>query len=300
MAPPMNGICLLALIGGHMALKGDPSLCAMTVPTHGHTAHLLDGKIVAMGGFRQGAGGRGDTRTVDTRPLGPGKWTTLPSLTVGKSFFGSAVICGTIYAVGGNIECWNPGMGAWKVVCTDARLPTSHFAVAVQGTSLYVLGREFLRFDTATRKLSRLEPYPGMKADDHFEVFAAIGDSLHVVGGLDGDSFDVRKSHWRWTSGTWTRLPDTPTGLFAKFAVTHVDQHDLYVLSGLGSYRFSARTGTWEKRASMPLTLAMAASFEHGGWLFVLGGLNERRTNTGMAYHLKEDRWIAAWVESGR
>lgn len=160
------------------------------------------------------------------------------------------------------------------------------------GRSLYILGREFSCFDTKSQKLTTLPAYPSMKPADHFEVMATVGDSIHVVGGLDGESYEIRRSHWRWNGGKWHREDDAPDGVLAKTSVVEVVDGKLYVLSGMGSFRYSPKTRSWTRLAKMPILVTMGASVQVGDWIIVVGGLSDARVIPTLAYSVRADRWV--------
>lgn len=211
----------------------------------------------------------------------------------GKSFFGSAVVGRSIYAIGRKIERLAPGAQKWETVFQDPNLPSSHFAVAALGNRIFIIGREIDVFDTRTCKVERIAGYPGMKPDDHFEIAAGIGNELHVIGGLDGDSFQPRAVHYVWKDSQWKRLPDAPSSLFAKFSVVETIGPRLYIFSSRGSLCYDSSSRKWSRLTDMPQDLAMPAAVTYDGWIHVLGGLPVDGKRMLHAYHVRDNRWVS-------
>jgi hypothetical protein len=279
------------LLLGVAALLGQPQSVTLPASRHGHRAHLLGDKILVIGGYVGGGAGDPAQREALLYDFTTGRWTKQPSLHADKAVCASVVINGTVYAIGGLIERFVPGRRSWEVVSRDPSLPKSHFGAAAIDQRIYIVGREIQVFDTASRKLSTMQAYPGMKPGDHFEIVASLRGALHVIGGLDGDSFEPRKTHFVYRKGKWSRLPDAPAPLFGKFAVVETVGNVLYFLSAEGSYRYDSRSRTWKALARMPVSVALAASIYRKGRIYVLGGVSSNDEKATLAYAIETDRW---------
>lgn len=257
---------------------------------HGHAVLPLEKGWLVCGGFlaepRLEDRGSHDAFWCDRQTL---EWCELPRMNVGKAFFGAAVVGGQAYVVGGNIERFNPAAKRWEIVCRDSALPTSHFSAASIDSQLLIVAHRLFLFDTQTGTLTDRDLWPTRGPGDHFHVVAALGGELHVIGGLDGETFDSQREHWVWNGTQWRRLPDAPAALFAKFAVVQVVENRLYVLSADGSYFFEA--GHWKTLARMPKAICMPGSLVNSGKIYVIGGLSTDPSLSRFVYDITNDRW---------
>jgi hypothetical protein len=278
---------------------GAPDLEPEALPDrrHGHRMHDVKAGLIVFGGFGEGSPGdeRG-TRATFAFDSGRRAWRRLPDMHAGKAFFSSAVVDDAIWAIGTDIERFDPVLERWEIVCRDERLPGSHFAAAAVGRAIYVVGAEVLVFDVGTRTLARIDPWPGRRSSgsfhDHFHVVAVLDDTLHVIGGLDGNAFQPMNVHWVMRGGVWSRLPDAPQALFAKFAVVQVVGHTLYFFTSGSGLSYDGRRAVWTTVAGMPSMLVMPASFARGGWIHVLGGMPVEDGPTRLSYEIATDRWV--------
>jgi hypothetical protein len=257
-------------------------------PRHGHRVHRIGDQVFVLGGFSP----KGSSTDVSSFSLKRKRWSKLPSMQVGKGFFGSALIGDTIYAVGKAIERYRLGDPTWKVIRRDPSIPASHLSAAAIGKHLYILGPQFLQFDTSSGKLKKLAPYPGFNAKDHFQVFFAAGETLHVIGGITGQTFEPTANHWTWRSGKWSRRPNAPKPLNTKFAVVAQANGNLLCLSHPYSFALNLKTLRWRPRSPMPMELAMASSVELNHKLHILGGLNPAAPARNLVYDIKRNRWV--------
>jgi hypothetical protein len=224
-------------------------------------------------------------------------------MNVGRSFFGSALAEGAVWAIGPGIERWDAAAGKWEVVSSDERIPRSHLAAASDGRTIWIigLGKDVLAFDARTRSLRAIDAWPGYEKGDHFHVVVALGGVLHVIGGLAGKDLRAETAHWVLKDGAWSRLPDAPRGIFAKFAAIQAVDRSVFVFESSAAegdgdsagWKFDAGSGAWTKLPVMPSELALPASFVRNGWIHVLGGMPVRKESpTRLAYEIAADRWI--------
>ncbi|XP_049315417.1 kelch-like protein 17 isoform X2 [Bactrocera dorsalis] len=127
------------------------NLPAMKQARLSHCVVELDGKIYAIGGFR-------DLSSVERYTTSDG-WEFVNSLNVGRSHAGAVTLNGKIYIMGGykdceqlkSVECYNPDSNTWTT-CADMTKYHRSLGVAAQKGHIYVLGREeqytlFERYD---------------------------------------------------------------------------------------------------------------------------------------------------------
>lgn len=286
-------IALLAI-----ALLGLPQRPAALEPgRHGHRMHLFEGKLFVFGGFpHAGDRERGmlETWVLD---LVSGKWRAGPNLNKPMAFHGSAVARGSIYAVSGQIERLDLGRKAWTVEASAGSVPDTHFAAAALGRKIYTIGgfpREkgsFRSFDTSTREVKLEAGMPGFKPGDHFHVLMALDGKLHVFGGLCGDQFEPMATHQVFDGRKWRTALALPRSLWAKFAVQQVVGHRAFIFDEQGGLVYDARANTWKTAAKLPRQLVMPASYEAGGFIYVLGGDIERTRSRVLRYDIERDVW---------
>jgi hypothetical protein len=140
-------------------------------------------------------------------------------------------------------------------------------------------------------KIVEHAPWPDRNSGDHFQIVAALDDTLHVIGGLDGETFDPSQKHWTWRDGNWSRQRDAPETMFAKLSVVQTIENRLYVLGPDHSLVFDAEINEWRRLAPMPETLVMPGSYVQNGVIHVLGGLATQVKRPRMCYDPQNDRW---------
>ena len=287
----------------------------LTLPhdRHGHRAHVITDHLVVFGGF--GASARGDRGTRETwiRDRSSGTWRRAADLVVPKSFGASAVVNGTPYALGDDIERYDVEADRWEVVAAVGSVQKSHFAAAAVGSRIYAVGgypvdRGGVRvFDTQTRRVTEVPPPPGFGPGDHFHFVANLGERLHVIGGLDGDEFTPKREHWVLLDGAWRAATPPPDALWAKFAIHAVAGDRLFVFTGIGPQRgdalgprrglcYDPHADRWSELAAAPAALVMAATVVIDDRIHVLGGarLDEAPVTIPRVFDIATGRWTEA------
>jgi hypothetical protein len=278
-----------AYVGVH-AQEGQSGSIRLRSGRHGHVVLPVEDGWLLCGGFaaesRNEDRGSHDAFWCDSKTH---RWRELPPMNVGKAFFGAAVVEGRAYVVGGNIERFDPVEERWEVVCSEPALPTSHFSAACIDSKLLIVSHRLFVFDTKTGKLASRDLWPTRRRGDHFHIVAALDGELHVIGGLDGETFDPRREHWVWNGTQWKQLADAPVAMFAKFSVVQVVERRLYVMSNDASYAYDA--GQWTALARMPTTICMPGSIVASGKFQLVGGLTSDRSSPRLTYDIASDRW---------
>ena len=274
----------------------------MPAPRHGHRVEAIEGGLLAFGGFGDpGLPDRGARETWWLAP-GAGSWQRRADLGRGRAFFSSAVVDGSVYAVGDGVERYDVAADRWIEVVPPGALPVSHFAAAALGRTIFVLGGfpadcgglHAVDLDVAGHAATvRDQPSPpGFKPSDHFHVVQALGGRLHVIGGLDVESFEPRREHWILGAGGFEAQAPPPSGIWAKFTVQAVVGDELYLFGDSGSWRFEAATGRWARRAAPGRTLVMAPSVAIDGTIWVVGGMEVGSDRSPLlAYDVAADAW---------
>ena len=136
------------------------------------------------------------------------RWRSAAPLPVARNHFGTAVLNGQVYAIGGqhgrdettgnlrDVHVYNPANNRWRAA---ARLPApvSHFhpSTAVADGKILIAGGvtngrtpldDVLQYDPATNRWSASDPLP---APRKAPVMAVLGGSVYVVAGSPGDNF---------------------------------------------------------------------------------------------------------------
>lgn len=267
---------------------------------HGHRVEPLDGGLLSFGGF-------GDARAADRESrqtwwLAPGatQWTRRADLRREMAFSGSAVIAGVVYAIGADVERYDAKADVWVEVTPPGKLPRSHFGAAALEGKLFVLGgygaaeSGLWVVDVKDGAVHAEPPPPSFTKDDHFHLVHALRGELHVIGGLDGEKFEVQREHWVRSASGWRALPAPPDGLWAKFSAHTVVGETLYVFGENGGWRFDAAEGAWRELAKSGSTLAMPATAVWDGKLWILGGMDIARDDARIleAFDLRAQRWL--------
>jgi len=273
---------------------------ALARERHGHRIEPLDGGLLCFGGF--GDPHAEDRESRQTWWLAPGatEWKRRADLRRQRAFFGSAVIAGVVYAIGADIERYDAKADAWVEVTPPGKLPRSHFGAAALEGKLFVLGgygaaeAALWVVDVKDGAVRAEPPPPGFAKGDHFHLVHALRGELHVIGGLDGETFRVQREHWVRGAEGWRALPAPPEGLWAKFSAHTVVGESLYVFGENGGWRFDAAEGAWRELAQSGSMLAMPATAVHDDKLWILGGMEVGRNDARVlrAFDLRGQRWL--------
>lgn len=307
---PPHLALLAACSAGPLAPPTDPSLQPPAPPPdpaplpgirHGHRIEPIDGGWLAFGGFARSSSANDDdrgSRQTWFLPTGTDTWQRRADLHTGRAFAGSAVVRGAAFAIGDGVERYDPQTDRWTVIAPAGSLPRSHFGAAALGDRIFVLGgfpatgTGMWIVDADTGHVEGTPPPPTFRAGDHFHLLCAIAGDLHVLGGLDGESFTPRCEHWVRGGEGWQAMPAPPAGLWTKFAACAVSGNRLYVFGDAGGLCYEAVERTWTRRCPMPLALAMPCAVAAGDAVWVLGGLAvDGPRDVLLCYDANADRW---------
>jgi N-acetylneuraminic acid mutarotase len=154
------------------------------------------------------------------------QWRPAAAIPVARNHFGTAVVDGRIYAIGGqhgrdetgnnlrDVHVYNPANNRWHAA---ARLPApmSHFhpSTAVVDGKILIAGgvtngrtplADVLQYDPATNRWSASDPLP---APRKAPVMIVLGGSVYVVAGSPGDNFPQATT---WHRAIVTAAPASP------------------------------------------------------------------------------------------
>ena len=262
---------MISLLIAATLQTGQPLWIDLPQARHGHRSHVVNGKLYVFGGFERHVNPQ--TNSTIASDLRSGRWEALAPMAKSKAFFASAVVENVIYAIGSSvIEKYEPTANRWRLVNEGEILPGSHCEAVAVNNKIFILGKEFLSFDTKSNLVSKLTGYPGMKPGDHFELVGNLRSRVHVVGGLDGDTFDARSTHFVFDGKAWSQEPDAPFPMFGKFAASVVHEGKMYCLTPDGSAVYDPGSKTWKRLVKMPETVAMPTAVVRNGWIVLIGG----------------------------
>lgn len=273
---------------------------ALPAARHGHRAHLLDdNKVIVFGGFSSGSltedRGSRETWIFD---ITSGAWRAGPNLNYELAFAPSAIINNSIIAIGESIERYDAIRGVWETLATPGLTPRSHFNATALGNRIFTIGGfpaergRFMGFDITTKKQIEVPNVPGFEPGDHFHVMAAIGNSIHVVGGVSASVVEGKKKHWVFENNQWREAAPPPVQVWAKFGAHQAVGTKLYIFSSRDGHAYDSTIDRWSPVAPIPIEVCMPACFVAGRFIYVLGGLSEPRTNDIFIYDTQKDEWI--------
>jgi hypothetical protein len=272
---------------------------ALPVARHGHRIERIDGGLLAFGGFVQDSPDQ-DRGSRETWFLADGgtRWQRRADLNLGRAFFGSAVISGSVFAIGGGVERYDARADRWTTVIPDGALPQSHFAAAACDGRLWVLGgfpgtgTGMWEVDVQSASVTQVAPPPSFRPGDHFHFLCTLRSELHAIGGLDGERFEPRREHQVLRQGQWQPLPELPAGMWAKFAAQALHDGKLYLFGDFGGFCFDPEPCTWTAKSPMPFPLVMPAAVTLGDRIWIIGGMTTDRARVVLLeYDVREDRF---------
>lgn len=276
-----------------------PELVALPTPRHGHRIERLRAGWLSFGGFGDASQPDRETRQTWWLANGAKTWERRADMHTGRAFFGSACVGDVVYAVGEGLERYEPAADRWVELLPAGELPRSHFSAAAIGRTIFVLGgyggrgADLIAIDLDGSKLRRLAAPPGFAEGDHFQIVQAIAGRLHVIGGLDGKTFEPRREHWVLGAEGWQAQAEPPPGLWAKFAVQAVVGEKLYLFGPFGGFCFDAGASTWTPRAKPEGLIVMPQTVPLDGRLWVVGGEVDGGPREPLlrCYDIAEDTW---------
>jgi N-acetylneuraminic acid mutarotase len=277
---------------------------------------VRDGRIIVIGGRARPTGIESSRDVTEYDPV-TNQWSALAPLPQGRVAPIAAPIGDRVIVAAGGQSSALPDTrvtwigqfeSAWEPM-DSMPVPLGEVAGGIVGDRLFLIGhdgRETLALDPGTGRWDPLSRHPIRIMIGHHHAAEVLGDSLYIIGGLDGGDGEVQifdPAQGRWFFGP--RMP------FAAGSVASaVIGGRLYVAGGIvgdTTTRLAARldpaTGQWRSIAAMPRGRNHAASGTDGSRFYVFGG---RGPGSGDAnevangfddvqiYDPATDRWTAS------
>jgi N-acetylneuraminic acid mutarotase/glucose/arabinose dehydrogenase len=242
----------------------------------------------------------GDDKVTALAPQPTGCWATKQPLPVQRLDAGGAALDGKVYVVAGKtttahqstVHVYDPASDAWSTVANLPGPAVENPAVVAHQGKLYVFGggtgafsgavTNAAVFDPGTGQWTTLAPMPVARGGPGA---AAIGDSIYVVGGLEGTGASLSSmSVYDITTGTWSagaamaNRRDNPGvaalgGKLYAFGGRTRNADGTTVDGTLDTVEmFDPSTGTWSARASMPTGRRTPVVATLDGRALVIGG----------------------------
>lgn len=251
----------------------------------------------------------GISATSNTFDITETSWTSKASMPTARYAFGTGVVNGILYAVGGfngccltTLEAYDPVANTWTA---KASMPTERyiFATGVVNGVLYAVAGQ----NNSSPTLTTVEAYD--PASDAWTTKAslpvgtgsngpaagAVNGILYVVGGFNNGVYLGTVQAYDPTANTWTTKSSMPTA--RAYLSVSVVNGVLYAIGGrtsgpvdLGTVEaYDPLTNTWSTKTSMPTPRAGLRTGVVGGLIYAVA--SDAVTNTVEAYDPAANTW---------
>jgi N-acetylneuraminic acid mutarotase len=239
-------------------------------------------------------------------------WNEIAPMNVPRTLFGSAVLDGKIYAIGGRstaalgsitrtVEVYDPSTDTWSFRADFPGSGDGTRACVVDGT-LYAFGlraEEVYAYDPGNDSWIQKAAMPG---DDRWSPSIAVLDGkIYLMGGLTetGGSFLTIANVlvYDTAADTWsekTRM-QVPSAAHEAEVVDGIIY--LFGIGDLPVYAYDSATEAWSQQADMPIDRLRPATVTVDGLVYVLGGEPceaPECLDVVQTYDPQTDRWASA------
>lgn len=283
-----------ALISAHARAAGQPvawaALPDMPTARIYAGAAALGGRVYVLGGCVVQSGAVMALGAVESYGPDGNAWRSHAPMPTPRSSFGTAVVDGRIFVVGGTatdtrqalgvVEVYDPRTDSWQA---RAPMPTprSQVAVVFAAGKIYAIGgnagheRAFEVYDPA-RDIWTAQP--PLAAPRRNAGAVAIADRVYVFGGVtpDGSTLVDTLDEFDPATGRWSRHAAAPTAR-TDFALVAVGSRIVAIggfnkgpISRVEEYDTDARV--WSAAADLPKPLQFPAAAVLDGIVHVAGG----------------------------
>jgi hypothetical protein len=296
---PLGPLALAACLPLEHAEPGFEPIAAPQV-RHGHRVERIAAGLLMFGGFIRGRSDEAHGQSCYLLVPGDHQWHRCADMLRSRSFFSSVVIDDAVYAIGTDVERYDPARDRWTAITGADLLPDSHFAATAVGRRIFVLGGYPLErsgafwVDIDTGEVRAAESPPGFLPGDHFHFLATLEGQVHVAGGLDGESFQTQPEHWVLHGSAWKPQTPPPDGLWAKFGGSVVHGQAWFLFGDFGGFRYSSRDG-WAPLTGWRDLIAMPALALVGNQIWSFDGLSSGAASGPrlQCYEIATDVWTA-------
>ena len=249
-------------------------------------------------------------------------WSEIAPMNVPRTLFGSAVLDGKIFAVGGRstaalgsitqtVEVYDPSANTWSFRADFPGSGDGVRACVVDGT-LYAFGyraEEVYAYDPDNDSWIQKAAMP---ADRAFPSVAVLEGKIYIMGGLsEGDgSFPSHADVFVYdvAADTWSEKAAMPTvstthdaevvdGIIYLFGIDSVAGGGIRVDEGAPVYAYDPVNDAWSQKTDMPIDRLKLATVMVDGLIYVLGGEpceTPDCLDVVQTYDPQTDRWAAA------
>jgi N-acetylneuraminic acid mutarotase len=222
-------------------------------------------------------------------------WTIKADMPTARMFFGTCVVEGKIYAIGGQspagtfstVEEYDPVTDTWA---TKAEMPTARcgLSTSVVDGKIYAIGGVTYWDQTGRAPLATVEQYDPStdtwtkKADiptaRSWLSTSVVGGKIYAIGGSQA-GFNVLSTVQEYdpVSDTWkskARMPTARDGLS-----TSVVDGKIYAIGGYGGYfaveQYDPVTDIWTRKTSIPTGRCDLRTSVLDGKIYAIGGIKE-------------------------
>ena len=115
----------------------------MPTSRHGHSAVVVDGKVLVLGGY-----GPSPLATVEEYDPSTDGWRKRADMPAPRGFFGAATAKGFVFAIAGRmrgeppVERYDPRSDTWKRLRTMPSQSRNRFSIAAVEGLIYIVGGE--------------------------------------------------------------------------------------------------------------------------------------------------------------
>lgn len=129
-----------------------------------------------------------------------------------------------------------------------------------------------------------------------YAAAAVIGNSIHVMGGYNGNTYVNRHQVYNTLLNSWTTATDLPQA--RSGCGTAIVDGKIFLIGGFNEVALSTTqmydptAGTWSDKASMPTARTDFAIAPLSNGIFVVGGWNDSVLNVNEFYSPELDSWF--------
>ena len=234
-------------------------------------------------------------------PVTSQTWAPLPPLPTPRTAAAVAVADGKIYVMGGldelgrtstKVEVFDPRSSSWSEASPLLKGLHHAAAVTLDGDSIYLFGGLMGRRGEASDAVywynlwgdswHRMTPMPAARGALTATVYGhSYGDSIYVIGGIEGDGVSSRIDVYFPGIDSWGEEPSLRSGRSHMSAVTVGKL--IYIIGGKDETGgttldlvevLDPTNGAWAEVQKLGVGRADFGALEHRGRLYILGGEN--------------------------